>query len=426
MRLSSLLLATVLLASPILAGCIGTKDKGTTQPATNGLSQASLPTASDLPPKPPRTQLVANVTASAVWVQPGDSVKLTATAPGAATFAWYLQLRAPIVAPAAGGSCVHRASATSDADALCILPSTGSRSDTSSCASALLDPGACNAPPPSPTTPKLDTGTIPPGESKTVKLDKPGLYMLHCHPHPWMTVNLTVAPNAPAGDKTVSIVDGAATSDYRFAPEDVTVAPGSIVTFANQGQQVHTATMHTFLIPISATGKEPTYKTEAPGDYDVVLLARDAGTGVGIARTRLFVDPAKPSELQPIGPYKGTFNAGAPVPNNPQAESKDFSFTLNFPTKSLVVNLTSASQTPVPTMIHATLKKQGDSSPAASMTSADKGAITLGALTEGVYTLTITADQGALIDYVASGYAVYDLSPPASSAAASTMSGHKM
>jgi len=43
-----------------------------------------------------------------------------------------------------------------------------------------------------------------------------------------------------------------------------------------------------------------------------------------------------------------------------------------------------------------------------------------------VYTLTITADQGALIDYAASGYAVYDLSPPASSAAASTMSGHKM
>lgn len=406
MRLSLLLVTTLALAAPLLAGCVG---KGDDPAATTGtdLTQASLD-GTLVPPRPIRMLLPLNVTTSAVWVNPGDTVQLTATAPSATSVSWYLSPRAPLAPASTGGaSCVHLMPCFDSLD--------GQDERAASCAAA-LGPGPCApAANPPPATPKLDTGYINSGESKSIKLTTPGVYQLHCHPHPWMRANITVLPGAPSGDAVISIADGATNAEYRFGPEDTTVAPGSTVTFHNVGNQTHTATMHTFLIPIKPTGKSASYVADTTGDFDVVAIARDGATGVGQSGTRLFVDPARPSDTLALGPYKGTFNAGAPIPNNPQQESKSFSFALSFPAKSLTIKITSTSQTPVPTMVSATLTRSGETSPLATMASAAEGTITASKLPEGTYTLTIFADQGVMIDYAAEGSALLDLSPPANS-----------
>lgn len=423
MRLTLIFVAAVLVATPILAGCINKADP--VQPAGGATSGAGeVITTPNLPPKVMRTPIPASVTTSAVWIQPGDTVQLTATSPAATSYAWYLQLRAAVSAPASAGCSHSMASWAATRACMDVVPVDDSARD---CATIILDPGACGttAPPP-PNTPKFDTGLIASGSSKSIKVDKPGFYMIHCHPHPWMTFNLTVDAKAPTGDKMFTIVDGASKDEYRFAPDESTVAPGSLVTFQNAGSQQHSATMHAFLTPLTVTGKSPSYKADTMGDFDVIIIAKDNANGAGLARTRLLVDPSKPSETQPIGPYKGTFNASAPVPNNPQAETKDFSFTLPFPAKSITINVKSTSQTPAPTMVHATLKKQGDSGIAATMASADKGVLTATNLLDGVYTLSIVADQGVLIDYTADGTAILDLTPPPAMDMSMAGMNHKM
>lgn len=405
MRLSILLVTTLALAVPLLAGCVSKGDDLAAEPGA-GLSQASLESAT-VAPRPLRTLLPLNVTTSAVWVNPRDTVQLTATAPSATSVSWYLSPRAPLAPASTGGaSCVH------------LMPcfdSLDGQDERAACASA-LGPGPCApAANPPPATPKLDTGYINSGESKSIKLTTPGVYQLHCHPHPWMRANITVLAGAPNGDAVISITDGATNPEYRFGPEDTTVGPGSTVTFHNVGNQTHTATMHTFLIPIKPTGKSASYVADTTGDFDVVAIARDGASGVAQSGTRLFVDPARPSDTLPLGPYKGTFNAGAPIPNNQQQESKLFSFAINFPAKSLTIKVTSTSQTPIPTMVSATLTRSGESSPIATMASAADGTITASKLPEGTYTLTIFADQGVMIDYAAEGSAQLDLSPPSNS-----------
>lgn len=86
----------------------------------------------------------------------------------------------------------------------------------------------------------LDTGLIPPGETRALTFAGPGPYALHCDPHPYMTHNVTVQEGGPR-DAHVHIQDGNATSEYRFEPEALVVAPGAVVTYHNHGALAHTA-----------------------------------------------------------------------------------------------------------------------------------------------------------------------------------------
>jgi plastocyanin len=43
------------------------------------------------------------------------------------------------------------------------------------------------------TPPAFDTGTLQPGQSKTIKLEKPGRYSYYCQFHAFMTGTITVA-----------------------------------------------------------------------------------------------------------------------------------------------------------------------------------------------------------------------------------------
>lgn len=98
--------------------------------------------------------------------------------------------------------------------------------------------------------PHFDTGYLNPNGSYTIVFgaDKEGTYQVHCHPHPWMQMRLTVTSNASlapqAGSVTVRILGNATdpATAMRFDPAQLVVAPGTSVRFVNEGDLPHTAT----------------------------------------------------------------------------------------------------------------------------------------------------------------------------------------
>lgn len=403
MRFARPVLALLLL-TPLLAGCVNTPRDDA--PATESLQTASTdgatPTtaAASLPPKPTRTPLDVAAKVNRNWVKPGEPVTLDATSAKGTTFQWYAQLRpAAAAAPTnSGGHSGHRAAES-------IL---------------LMGPGHAEAPPAPKPKPVLDTKNIEPGQSKSLAFPDEGLYRLHCHPHPWMKVNVTISKDAPAGDRVVTIVDGAKSGEYRYAPEEVLLRPGARVTFENKGAQMHTATQEAYLEPAGA-GKQVVFTPKNAGDYDIVVLATDGKDGFGEARTRLLVDAAKPDELQSIGPFTGSFQYGLDGAPNP--ESKTFSFTTPFDMKAVEFEVKATSQTPAPANVVIQLRPQGGE-PVATSKPGPTGSLSASSLPAGVYELVVTASTGVLIEYEATGSALINLVLPDENAAPAAGASH--
>src|SRR5215218_4586885 len=79
-----------------------------------------------------------------------------------------------------------------------------------------------------------------------------------------MVALVVFSPAASAQDKTVSI------QDFSFSPAQITVAPGTTVTWVNEGEAPHTVT--------STDGKELDSATLQPGDtYSFTFKEDDAG-----------------------------------------------------------------------------------------------------------------------------------------------------
>jgi len=87
----------------------------------------------------------------------------------------------------------------------------------------------------------LDTGPIEPGSATTLQLGEDGTFLLLCHPHPFMLLEVTVVPGGPV-QTHVHIFDGPTLAEYRFEPRNVTVGPGALVEYPNHGALEHTAT----------------------------------------------------------------------------------------------------------------------------------------------------------------------------------------
>lgn len=91
----------------------------------------------------------------------------------------------------------------------------------------------------------LDTGNIASGDEAVLTFATSGVLPLHCHPHPWMMHNVTIAEGGPL-EAHVHIVDNkTALEGWRFEPENLTVGIGARVTYHNHGNQTHTATQKT-------------------------------------------------------------------------------------------------------------------------------------------------------------------------------------
>ncbi|HWG92160.1 MAG TPA: plastocyanin/azurin family copper-binding protein [Candidatus Thermoplasmatota archaeon] len=88
----------------------------------------------------------------------------------------------------------------------------------------------------------LDTGTIAPGETRSLRFDTVGSHHLHCHPHPFMVQSVIVEEGLSTERVHVHILDGNTTSEYGFEPATLRVGPGTVVDYHNHGRLAHTAT----------------------------------------------------------------------------------------------------------------------------------------------------------------------------------------
>ena len=396
-------LALVLMAAPALAGCLG----GEAEPTDDIVRTSMTNTVTGTAPGAPVTPLDVTLQSSAMWTRPGETVTLTAASADSATFEWFLAPRA--AAAAASDSSAQPSHHMLEADGVGDGPFAST-----------FGPGAAghsDAPAKPARTPPaaVDTGEIQPGVySEPITLEEDGLYQFHCHPHPWMSLNIVVSNDASLkGTQHIEILDGKTNDDYRFVPDDLRVQPGTKLTFWNNGTAVHTGTQGGFAWLIPETGNPIAYAPEETGDFDVLVIAKDGQNARGEARTRLFVDPEKPDEVQPVGPFRGEFQKG--VPNDPQPETKDHSFTSPFDITSLALTFTATSDVPVPPSVTVSLLQDGKEIAAAD--ASDSGEIKAADLPAGTYTLRVTAAQGVLIAYEVKGTATLELVAPDAAAA---------
>ncbi|HWH09375.1 MAG TPA: plastocyanin/azurin family copper-binding protein [Candidatus Thermoplasmatota archaeon] len=264
MRAWALPVASILLAAAF-AGCVNTpKDTegGTIDPASTGnqgtdgggTGQSSLPTL--LPP------LALKVSSAAPqWVAPGTSVEVSAApAQSGWTYVWSIgPLPGTVAAPA-------------------VKLDTGSAKDASD--------------------------WIQPGASASLTFTEAGVFEMHCHPHPDMRANVTVI-DGYAGPKEVhvQIVDGASASSYRFVPENVVVAPGTKVTYTNNGTQPHTATLlkaEPKLKKLDLATGSGAVTVEGDGWQRIRLVATDAAGRMGVSDFPLYVKPLPAYTADPI------------------------------------------------------------------------------------------------------------------------------
>ncbi len=398
MSVRAVVLVAIALTAPVFAGCIGNGDdpksitpaSATPAPGASGNGGAAIGPGG-YPAKPVRYALAPpTITSSAEWVKPGEEVKLEATAPagakGAPTFSWTIgELPEDwAAAPSAGEHAGH---------------------DGGGAAAPAADGHAHAAD-------GLNTGDIAGGASKRMKFDREGYYFMHCHPHKWMKLNVTVKQGAPTKMAHVAILDGKPVPEYRFAPEDVTVGPGTTITFWNNGSYVHTATQESYepLTRPIGDGPKLTFKPDADGDYRVVVTVKDGAGGSSRAAVRLLVDSGKPAPEKEFDPKVGQFTAAGG--GHSQPEPQHFAFILDYEAESFAAAFTAKSQAPVPATVKIDIMPKGDGSAVASAGPAASGEATAAKVAAGTYELVVTGDQGLLIDFEVKIRVVYNLVPP--------------
>ncbi len=98
------------------------------------------------------------------------------------------------------------------------------------------DPGPGPDPNPDPSGISFDSGTMAPGDSFSYTFDTEGSVNYVCTFHSGMSGSVTVEANGSTTDVTVSVEDNS------FSPADVTIGPGTTITWVNNGAVNHTAT----------------------------------------------------------------------------------------------------------------------------------------------------------------------------------------
>lgn len=275
MRAWALPVALILL-SAVFAGCVntpkdtegGTIDKaGTGNAGTDGTNTGTGGLTTTVKPLAPLSFSLASAS-SGKWVEPGSTVDVAAASTQAGwSYTWAI---GPL-------------------------------------------PGTVAAP-----SVKLDTGSakdasdwIQPGASKSLTFTEAGVFTMHCHPHPLMLSNVTVVEGY-AGPKevTVQIVDGADLGSYRFVPENVLVAPGTKVTYVNNGAQPHTATLMSAepkLKKLDLAAATGSVKVEGEGWQRIRLVAVDASGRLGASDVPVYVKALPSFTMEPT---TVEFNAG--------------------------------------------------------------------------------------------------------------------
>jgi plastocyanin len=258
---------------------------------------------------------------------------------------------------------------------------------------------------------------LQPGESRGVRFSVPGSWQMHCHPHPWMRSNVTVVDNytGPA-EVTVDIVDGTTSSEFHFVPENIVVAPGTVVVYHNAGNLPHSATSlfqdaPVKLLPLKdASGGTVTIDPNPRGWQRIRLFAWDATGRMGVANYDVYVSdlPVFQPKSVPI-----SFHAGG-LPS--QAVQPSLSTILTTYNGTMFVNFTvkdaggPAESAAGQNLAQVTVHVRSDTD-IMTKEKASSGQMSARALA-GLYTIEIDPVQGAEIDGTLTVEEAYDLTPP--------------
>lgn len=278
-------------------------------------------------------------------------------------------------------------------------------------------------------TATLDTGSkspsdwIAPGASRSLTFTEPGVFEMHCHPHPYMRSNVTVlAGYVGPKEVTVQITDGSKPSESRYSPDNIVVGPGTKVTYTNVGQQPHTATLlkaSPALKKLDATASKADVQLDGTGWQVVRVLALDAEGRVGAAETQVYVAPLPKFTSEP----KALDFAAGGVPEQAGAVGPfSFSFVLEY-NAILSVNWSvqdgpAAGGAPVNNaLVEVHVAKAGESQDV--LTSEPKAAgLLTGPVASGTYNVKVVPKQGVKITGTIQVSADYlDVTPPDPSAA---------
>ncbi|MHB8605890.1 MAG: hypothetical protein ACYDCK_11615 [Thermoplasmatota archaeon] len=320
-------MASLLFVGAALAGCIGKNPAPTQAIGANG----ALPPPPDVsadPNVPPAntTPITATVTADQTWLLPGGTANFSVSnvtgAHGTPHYEWLTSIIAPDEiamqdqAMLSGNMAGMQMSGMSMS--MEMMPHTHG-------------PGS------------VDTGNITPGDQRTIIFQRLGDYWMHCHPHPWMGMNISVRPDGPTTPITVLIEekDTSNPASWGFFPQNVSIGPANSIivgpqthiTWINKGSMKHTATQMYWdpYLTSLGTGTSLSHTWPAAGNYRVMLKITDDANGFGLIRTNVYVDPMRPDPLV-TKDYTGnfTFALSPATDSDPASQNGHASFKLDY------------------------------------------------------------------------------------------------
>lgn len=275
----------------------------------------------------------------------------------------------------------------------------------------------------------LSTGYIDPGAQASLVFTKPGIYAMHCHPHPYMRQNVTVLDGWDGPSVVhVQIVDGPSadgnpTGGYKFSPEYVVVKPGTTVVYHNNGTQVHTSMelqQDAPLKPLSTSAASGSYAVDGTGWMRFVALMTDSEGRSGLAQAAVYVSPFFPNYNQTFTYSFKTASPANPAQDLAEQDIKSFKAEHN---GTVFINYTAKDATSVQNeqapnlaQVEVHLKEQGATQDTASGDPAASGHLVARVREGTVYTLQVIARQGAQDTVTAPVIIIYDATPPAATA----------
>lgn len=145
--------------------------------------------------------------------------------------------------------------------------------------------------------------------------DQPGVYLFHCHPHPWMKGRVTVSED-DANATTSAIID---ITNFAYSEKDLVVAPGATVQYRNLDPTEHTATLEWYA-PGKVESTSPVLSKKLPaGDHIARLVTNDGKGGYQTSTWGLRASaeaPANP-DTRDFSQNDVRYIDGAPLGNTP-------------------------------------------------------------------------------------------------------------
>src|SRR5215217_770533 len=132
-----------------------------------------------------------------------------------------------------------------------------------------------------------------------------------------MAAMLISAPAVSAQDKTVSI------QDFSFSPGQITVAPGTTVTWVNKGTSAHTTTADdgTWGSGTLQQGEDFSFTFDQPGTYtyhcsihpDMTASVKVSGGGEATSSASASMSPSASASASPTATLPGTGGISLPL-----------------------------------------------------------------------------------------------------------------